>query len=81
MKFEIQDLAILKDFIKESVKEEFETHREKEFEKRIYNISETAKILKKSYNYVSNQIKSGNLKPTADGKHISGKEINRYLGE
>ena len=51
----------------------------KKFEKKIFNIMETAEIIGKSYDFVSNLIKDETLKTMPDNKHITGKEINKYL--
>ncbi len=80
MKLEKKDFEFLPGLIYESIENYFDNKEKKGFEKKIFNISETAKEIGKSYNFVSSLMKKGYLKTTKDGKHISGKEINRYLG-
>ena len=81
MKLEAQDFEILKPIIKESIVETLTDLKNKEFEKKIHNITETAQIMGKSYNFVDGLIKKGLLKTTNDNKHVTGKEINRFLKE
>jgi len=81
MKFEQKDFEFLPGMIQESIKNYFDKKEHKEFEKQTFNITETCKIINRSYNYVKDLITDGYLKTTSDGKFISGKEINRYLGE
>ena len=66
--------------ITESIEDYFKNRTNKEFEKKIFNIQQTAKELGKSYNFVTSLIKKDFLKTTKDGKFITGKEINNYLG-
>lgn len=80
MKLESNDFDILKPFIKESIVTTLTELNKQEFEKKIYNYTQTAEIMGKSYNWVTDRIKDETLKATTDGKYITGKEINRYLG-
>lgn len=81
MKFETSDFEILKPIIKETIDSYFIEKEKKEFEMKIFNITQAAEIFGKAYNWVSDRMKDGTLKTTSDGKHISGKEINRFLGQ
>ncbi len=79
MKLEKEDFNFLKDIVKD-VFTEFETERQnKDFERKTFTTQETAEQIGRSYNHVSNLVKRGILQTTADGKFISGYEINRYL--
>lgn len=80
MKLEPQDYESLEPIIYKSLTRYFKEHENNEFEKKIFNITQAAEQLGKSYNWVSERMKDGTLKTTSDGMYISGKEINRYLG-
>lgn len=73
-KFELIEL------VKQAVSEAYSQTKESDFDRKTYNIKETAKILNRSENYIRKIISQGVLKTTSDGKFITGKEINRYLG-
>ena len=79
MKLEQTDLEVFKLMIKQTITDYFNKKENKEFEKKIFNITQTAEIIGKAYNFVSDRIKDETLKTTADNKHITGKEINRFL--
>jgi len=79
MKLEQKDIEILRPLIENTIQKALAEKENKEFEKKIFNITQTAELIGKSYNFVSNLIKEGYLETTADGKHVSGKEINKYL--
>ena len=81
MIIEKKDFDFLPDMIKGIMEELYEKRENNEYEKRIFNIQQTSNELGKSYNFVVSLIKKGYLKTTKDSKHVSGKEINRYLGE
>ncbi len=80
MKLEEKDFEFLQPMINKGINEYFENKENKEFEKKTFNISETEKIINCSYNFVKKLIQDGYLKTTADGKFITGLEINKYLG-
>jgi len=80
MKLEEKDFEFLQPMINKGLETFFNRKEKKEFEKRIFNITETAKEIGKSYNFVVSLITKGFLKTTKDGKFITGKEINQYLG-
>ena len=81
MKFEPKDFEIIEPIIKKSLDEYFREKEKNDFEKKLYSISEIQKILGMSYNWVAGKIKDGTLKTTSDGKFVTGKEINSYLGQ
>jgi len=81
MKLEKQDFEFLQPMINKGIETYFNTKENKAFEKKIFNITETAKEIGKSYNFVVSLIKKGYLKTTKDGKHTSGKEINNFLND
>lgn len=81
MRLEQKDLEMFAPIIERTLKKYFDEKEKNEFEKRIFNITQTKEILGKTYNWVVDRIKDETLKTTSDGKYISGKEINRYLGE
>lgn len=81
MKFETTDFEFLKPMIQESLESYFIKKEKNDFEMKLYNITQTAEMLHKTYNWVVARINDGTFKTTIDGKHITGKEINRYLGE
>jgi len=53
--------------------------KEKTFEKNIFSINKAAEILNIHATTLSNKIQAGYINTTADGKTISGAEINRFL--
>ena len=81
MKFEPKDFEAFKPMIEETIKSCFIEQKNKDFEKQVFTVTQVKKMLGKSYNWVKSKIKDGTLKTTSDGEHISGKELNRYLGE
>ena len=81
MIIEKKDFDFLPDMIKEIMEDLFNKRENNEYEKRIFNVQQTSNEIGKSYNFVVKLIKTGYLKTTTDGKHVTGKEINRYLGE
>jgi hypothetical protein len=81
MKFEPKDFEVFKPMIIETIKDCFNDQINQDFEKKLYSITQAQKILGMSYNWVSGKIKDGTLKTTSDGKYITGKELNRYLGQ
>lgn len=81
MRLEPTDLEMLAPIIKSTLEKFFNEKEKNDFEKKIFNITQTKEILGKTYGWVVNRIEDGTLKTTIDGKHITGKEINRYLGE
>lgn len=74
------DKSELVELVKRAVSEAYSQTREKDFDRKTFNIKETAKILNRSENYIRKIIQQGVLKTTSDGKFITGKEINKYLG-
>ncbi len=66
--------------VRTAVSEAYNNHQEKEFEKMTFNIKETAKKLKRSENFIRKLVNQEIIKTTADGKFITGKELNKYLG-
>lgn len=74
------DKSELVELVKQAVSEAFNQTKEKDFIKKTFNVKETAKVLNRSENYIRKIIHLGVLKTTADGKFITGKEINKYLG-
>jgi len=80
MKLEKKDFEFLPEMIENTIEKYFNNSTNKEFEKKIFNIQQTANEIGKSYNFVVSLMKKGYLKTTKDGKHITGKEINNYLG-
>lgn len=74
------DKSELIELVKQAVSEAYNQTKEKDFNRKTYNIKETAGILNRSENYIRKIISQGVLKTTSDGKFITGKEINRYLG-
>ena len=81
MKFDVQDFEILKPLIEDSIKKTLTDLKNKEFEKKIHDITETSKLLGKSYNFVRGLMQKGLLGTTIDEKHVTGKAINEYLRE
>lgn len=81
MRLEPTDLEMFAPIIERTLKNYFDKKNKNDFEKKIFNITQTKEILGKTYNWVADRIKDGTLKTTIDGKHVTGKEINRYLGE
>jgi len=75
------DKEELAEIVKASVSEVLKMKAEDNFEKQTFNIKDAAKILKRSENYLRKIVTQGILKTTSDGKFITGKELNRYLGE
>ncbi len=81
MKFEPKDFEIIEPIIKKTIDEYFIEKEKRDFEKQIFTVTQVKTMLGKSYNWVKSKIKDRTLKTTSDGEHISGKELNRYLGQ
>ncbi len=81
MKLEPQDFEILKPIIEQSIIKTLTNLQEKEYERKIFNFTQAAKEIGKSYNFTRNLVNKGFLKTTIDNEHITGKQINEYLGE
>jgi hypothetical protein len=75
------DRSELVELVKQSVNEALREKERTDFEKQTFNIKEAAEIIKKSDTHVRRLIRDGLLRTTADGKFVSGRELNRYLGE
>lgn len=74
------DKTELEQLVMDSVFKAISKEKEDSFEKQTFNVKETAGILKRSEAYVRKMIGQGILKTTAEGKFVTGKEINKYLG-
>lgn len=46
---------------------------------KIHSISQTKRLLGKSYSTICRMIKDGRLEATEDGKYVSQKSLDRYL--
>jgi hypothetical protein len=75
------DKTELESLIQNAVSQGVREAAEKEFESRIYSIKEVMEKTGKSYEYVKKKIRDGFLIPTADGKSVSGAELNKFLGK
>ena len=64
MIIEKKDFDFLPDMIKEIMEELYEKKENNEYEKRIFNIQQTANELGKSYNFVVGLVKKRYLKTT-----------------
>lgn len=73
------DKSELKELVKDAVIEVLKVNTSQEFERNIFSKKETSEILKRSESFVRTLVSEGILRTTADGKFISGYEINRYL--
>ena len=80
MNLEKKDFEFLQPMIYKSIETYFKNKENADFEKQIFNKTQTAEKLGRSYGFITNLINAGYLKTTADGKHITGLEINNYLG-
>jgi len=67
------------ELMKDAVSEVFKVNTNNEFERKIFSKKETAEILNRSESFVRTLVTEAILQTTADGKFISGYEINRYL--
>lgn len=79
MKLEPQDSLSIEPVIYKSISRYFEKKEREDFEKKIFDIQQTANIMGKSYNWVDSRMKDCTLSASEDGEHVSGKVINKYL--
>ena len=78
MKLEPQDYEMIEPIIYKSITRCFEPKARDYSEKKIYNITQTAKIMGEAYNWVDTRMKDGRLATTEDGKYVTGKVIKLY---
>ena len=79
MELEKKDFEFLQPMINQGIENYFKQKEKADFEKKIFNITQTAEIMGKTYNFVAGLMRKGYLKTTLDGKHLTGAEINNYL--
>ena len=67
--------------IENAVRKVLTEKENKEFEKKLFNRKQASEMLNIHATTLTNKIIAGYLKTTADDKHITGLEINRFLGQ
>ena len=69
----------LNNLIEKSIRNVLNEKKDHDFEKRLFSRNQTATIFNIHASTLNKKIKAGLIGTTPDGKHITGKEINRYL--